>query len=167
MPAFNYRFDTAHGPLLGVLTPQGLATLYLYGAERTQEVPHHAHAPDLAPLARDIDAALARYFDGVEEHFSGIPLHLAGTDFQRRVWEGALRVPWGQTATYGELTTTLGLGRESARAVGAALGANPVCLLVPCHRFLGADGSLTGYAGGLAWKRRLLEIEGALLPMGQ
>lgn len=165
MPEFNYRFDTLHGPLLGVLEASGVARLFLYESSAAVTVPEHRVDTTFDSLARRLDTALARYFAGEAEDFAEIPLHLVGTDFQQRVWAGALTVPWGQTATYGELTAALGLARESARAVGAALGANPVCLLVPCHRFLGANGSLTGYAGGLAWKRRLLEIEGSLLPM--
>jgi len=166
MHAFNYRFDTPDGPIFGDLSDAGVRRLFLYGAEREDEFPALGEIPADVALARALDTALTRYFEGAPEDFAAIALLLEGTDFQRRVWDGALKVPWGQTATYGALTAALGLGRESARAVGAALGANPVCVLVPCHRFLVADGSLTGYAGGLAWKRRLLEIEGALLPMG-
>jgi methylated-DNA-[protein]-cysteine S-methyltransferase len=118
-------------------------------------------------LGRELAGALENYFAGAPETFARIPLEAAGTEFQQRVWTGARGVTWGRTATYGELTAQLGLAPTSARAVGAALGANPIHLLIPCHRFLGANGSLTGFAGGLPWKQALLEREGSLLPTGE
>ena len=166
MHTFNYRFDTKHGPIFGDFAEAGLRRLFLFDVERKHEYPDLAESIPEGAQAHALNETLARYFAGAPEDFAALTLSLVGTEFQRRVWDGALRLPWGKTETYGALTAALGLSRESARAVGAALGANPVCLLVPCHRFLGADGALTGYAGGLAWKRRLLEIEGSLLPMG-
>ena len=79
-----------------------------------------------------------------------------GTAFQRRVWDALLAIPYGETRTYGELAAAL---RSSPRAVGSAVGKNPISVIIPCHRVLGADGSLTGYAGGLDRKRALLELE--------
>lgn len=108
----------------------------------------------LLPLQRQ----LGDYFEGRRRCFD-LPLDLRGTPFQRRVWEEVGRIPWGHTATYGDLARRLG-APGSARAIGAAVGANPVLLLVPCHRVLGASGRLTGYAGGLDRKARLLRLEG-------
>lgn len=87
-----------------------------------------------------------------------VPLAPRGTAFQRRVWDALLAIPYGETRTYGELAAALG---SSARAVGSAVGKNPVSVIIPCHRVLGAGGSLTGYAGGLDRKRALLALERA------
>ncbi len=102
---------------------------------------------------------LSVYFSGREPDFTP-PLRLRGTAFQRAVWQELLTVPYGRTMSYGELARRL--GTASARAVGGAVGRNPVSLIVPCHRVLGADGRLTGYAGGLERKRYLLRLEGAI-----
>ncbi|CAN5473255.1 methylated-DNA--[protein]-cysteine S-methyltransferase [soil metagenome] len=103
---------------------------------------------------------LDRYFGGALTALSTIPWATAGTDFQRRVWAALVDIPAGQTTTYSRLAARI--GRPTAvRAMGAANGANPVGIVVPCHRVIGADGSLTGYGGGIARKRWLLAHEGA------
>jgi len=105
--------------------------------------------------------ALERYFRGEREAFADIVLDLEGyTPFRRSVWEAARQVPWGCVSTYSGLSVALGRGRNAARAVGLALGANPVPILVPCHRILTAQGTLGGFSGGLHWKRALLALEG-------
>jgi methylated-DNA-[protein]-cysteine S-methyltransferase len=103
---------------------------------------------------------LDAFFDGELAALDGIPLDLRGTSFQRAVWEALCKVPAGRTTTYAELARAAG-APTAVRAVGAANGANPVSLVVPCHRAIGTDGSLTGYAGGLDRKRWLLAHEGA------
>lgn len=116
-----------------------------------------------ATLTRDSSALdslrdqLEGYFRGSRQRFS-VPLDLRGTAFRRRVWEELQRIPFGVTLSYGELAARLGNPRLR-RAVGAANGANPVSILVPCHRVIGADGRLTGYAGGLGNKEALLSLE--------
>jgi methylated-DNA-[protein]-cysteine S-methyltransferase len=108
---------------------------------------------------------LGQYSAG-ERHEFDLTLAAQGSDFQRRVWAGLQRIPYGTTCSYGELAEAIGLDRRtSSRAVGLANGANPVSVVVPCHRVIGANGKLVGYAGGLEMKRRLLEHEGALAPM--
>jgi methylated-DNA-[protein]-cysteine S-methyltransferase len=109
-------------------------------------------------------AQLADYFAGRRLAFD-LPLDLAGTPFQRDVWRALLDIPYGQTTTYGELARTVrpAGGWQAARAVGAANGRNPVAVVVPCHRVVGADGTLTGYGGGLERKRFLLDLEAATL----
>jgi methylated-DNA-[protein]-cysteine S-methyltransferase len=102
-------------------------------------------------------AQLEAYFRGERRVFD-LPLALRGTPFQLRVWAELLRIPYGATISYGELARQLG-DPNLTRAVGAANGANPVSIIVPCHRVIGADGSLTGYGGGLEMKRRLLALE--------
>jgi methylated-DNA-[protein]-cysteine S-methyltransferase len=103
---------------------------------------------------------LGEYFAGGRRTFD-LPLHLDGTAEQRALWSLVARIPYGQTRTYGSLGAELGI---DARAVGALMGRNPVCIVVPCHRVVGAGGRLTGYAGGLERKRALLELEGAIRP---
>ena len=115
----------------------------------------------LAEAARQLEA----YFDGELVAFD-LPLELEGSEFQRRCWLALATIPYGQTVSYGEQARRLGLGPDAARAVGAANGRNPLPLVLPCHRVIGADGSLTGFGGGLPLKRFLLEHEGALLPLG-
>ena len=112
----------------------------------------------------DAAAQLAAYFGGDLIEFD-LPLDLDGTEFQQQCWLALATIPYGQTVSYGEQARRLGLGPDSARAVGAANGQNPVAIVLPCHRVIGADGSLTGYGGGLPVKRFLLEHEGALLPL--
>lgn len=102
---------------------------------------------------------LGEYFAGQRTTFD-LPLAPAGTEFQHQVWGELAQVPWGQTATYGEIAHRLGRTNAASRAVGLANGRNPIPVVIPCHRVIGANGTLTGYAGGLGRKRVLLELEG-------
>ena len=102
---------------------------------------------------------LCEYFAGSRREFD-LPLRPAGTEFQRRVWDVLATVPWGTTTTYGAIAARLGLPPGASRAVGAANGANPLPVVLPCHRVIGSDGTLTGYAGGLDRKALLLRLEG-------
>jgi methylated-DNA-[protein]-cysteine S-methyltransferase len=106
-----------------------------------------------------VQQQLGEYFTGERTEF-GLATTVAGEEFQRRVWELIDRIPYGQTTTYGEMAQELG-DPALAREVGAAVGRNPLSIVVPCHRVVGKDGRLTGYAGGLERKRFLLELEGA------
>ncbi len=121
----------------------------------------NAHEEKELPVFAQAAKWLDMYFSGSEPDFTP-PVRLRGTPFQTAVWEQLTRIPYGKTATYGELAKALErrLGRKTAaRAVGGAVARNPVSLIVPCHRVIGADGSLTGYAGGVDRKRVLLETE--------
>jgi methylated-DNA-[protein]-cysteine S-methyltransferase len=118
-----------------------------------------------APVLDEAARQLTAYFEGDLVTFD-LPLELHGTDFQRQCWLALATIPFGQTVSYGEQARRLGLGSDKARAVGAANGSNPLPIVLPCHRVIGADGSLTGFGGGLHVKRFLLEREGALLPLG-
>ncbi len=123
------------------------------------------HEPD-HPVLREAMAQLAQYFAGERRAFE-LPLDLsAGTAFQQRVWQALLRIAPGRTLSYGALGAAIGQS-AAVRAVGAAVGRNPLSVVVPCHRVRGADGSLTGYAGGLERKAALLALEGALPPAAQ
>jgi methylated-DNA-[protein]-cysteine S-methyltransferase len=117
----------------------------------------------LAPAAfEDVARALREYFAGERTSFEDIPVELHGSEFQRQVWRALVEVPYGETIGYGELARRVG-SPDRARAVGAANARNPVAVIVPCHRVIGADGSLTGYGGGLPNKRFLLDLEAGRL----
>jgi methylated-DNA-[protein]-cysteine S-methyltransferase len=149
--------DSPIGPLGLIASEAGLRALLLDG----RNVRAEGTSPVLVDAARQLDA----YFDGDLVTFD-LPLELHGTEFQRRCWLALGSIPYGQTVSYGEQARRLGLGHDAARAVGAANGRNPLPIVLPCHRVIGADGSLTGFGGGLPVKRFLLEHEGALLPLG-
>ena len=149
------------GPLTLVAAGRALAGVYM-DAQRhlpdtvAQAAPASQDGPDAAPLAAAA-RQLAEYFAGQRTEFD-LPLEMAGTDFQRRVWAALREIPYGETVSYGELAR--GIGKASAsRAVGLANGKNPFAVVVPCHRVVGSDGSLTGYGGGLDRKRFLLALE--------
>ena len=119
---------------------------------------------DENPLLLEAARQLRAYFAGQLRDFQ-LPLDIEGTDFQKRVWGQVAAIPYGETRSYLQISTALG-SPGAVRAVGAANGANPVPIVVPCHRVIGAHGKLVGYGGGLAMKKRLLELEGAMaLPL--
>ena len=130
--------------------------------------PHHWHLPDRAGFGAYRDSEPGDVFDEVRrqlgEYLAGerrdfdLPVEATGNAFQRRVWDRLEQIPYGSTVSYGELARELGDG-TTAQEVGAAVGRNPVSIIIPCHRVVGADGGLTGYAGGLRRKRALLDLE--------
>ncbi len=151
---------SAVGPLTIVAEDGKITGLYM-------DAQRHAPGPETFGLTADpadepfaaAAAQLRAYFSGELTQFD-LPLSPAGTQFQRRVWAGLLAIPYGETVTYGELARRLG-SPAASRAVGLANGKNPIAIVVPCHRVVGSDGSLTGYGGGLDRKRFLLALEGA------
>ena len=149
--------DSPIGPLGLVASDSALEGVFFDGGRVRPE----GSSPVLDEAARQLEA----YFTGELVAFD-LPLELRGTVFQRQCWLALETIPYGQTVSYGEQARRLGLGSDQARAVGAANGANPLPIVLPCHRVIGADGSLTGFGGGLHVKRFLLELEGALLPLG-
>ena len=154
------RIQTPLGPLTLAATERGLAGVWFDAqAHHPGELaaPTDAAQRWLAQAAREFEA----YFAGRQRRFS-VPLDAQGTDFQRDVWRALSGIPWGSLQTYGDIARALGRV-QAARAVGAAVGRNPISVIVPCHRVVGRDGSLTGYAGGLSRKEALLELEGALV----
>ncbi len=122
-------------------------------------VPEHP-CPVLTGAARQ----LAEYFAGRRQVFE-VPLAAAGTPFQQRVWAALRTIPYGQTRSYGQVAAAIG-SPKACRAVGMANNRNPIMIIVPCHRVIGADGSLVGYAGGVHIKEYLLRLEGVLPPKG-
>jgi len=151
-------FESPHGRMLLVATEEGISGVYF---NRQKYFPakdrRWQRAPDHAPL-KQARRELAEYFAGKRRRFE-VALDPEGTPYQRSVWKAISRVGFGKTMTYGMLAAKAGRP-GSARAAGAATGRNPIGIIVPCHRIMGADGSLTGYAGGLARKRALLALEG-------
>ena len=152
--------STELGELTLVRDADGMRGLYF---------PHHWYRPDPAtfgPLRADgfdtVIGQVTEYLTGTRREFD-LPLHPRGDAFQLRVWDLVGQIPYGDTVTYGALAARLG-GDVTAQQVGAAVGRNPLCILVPCHRVVGAAGKLTGYAGGLARKRHLLDLEQTGLP---
>ncbi|MFB7370443.1 methylated-DNA--[protein]-cysteine S-methyltransferase [Streptomyces sp. NPDC056222] len=117
------------------------------------------HAPE---AFEEIAAQLGEYFAGRRDRFD-IPFAESGTDFQRRVWRALEEIPYGSTVSYGDIARQVGSSGAGVRAVGTAIGRNPLLVVRPCHRVIGADGSLRGYAAGLERKERLLGLEGALV----
>jgi methylated-DNA-[protein]-cysteine S-methyltransferase len=144
------------GTLIAARDDVGLTALLLPGASAPAGA---EHVPEGDPSFADVRTQLDEYFAGTRTVFD-LPLHPTGSAFQLRVWEALCDIRYGETASYGEVATML--GKPGAfRAVGAANGRNPIAIIVPCHRVIGANGSLVGYGGGLAAKRWLLGHEGA------
>ena len=151
----------------GLTTRLGMVTVVREGAALTGlYFPRHWPRPDRTTFGprtdegfEDVTRQLGEYLDGDRRLFE-LPVKIEGTDFDRRVWGLVADVPYGETTTYGDLARGLGPGTDP-RDVGAAIGRNPLCIVIPCHRVIGSTGKLTGYAGGLGRKRTLLEIEHA------
>ncbi|MGW0710170.1 methylated-DNA--[protein]-cysteine S-methyltransferase [Streptomyces sp. NPDC002643] len=152
--------DSPVGELLLTADAAGALTSLSVPGQRGGRVPLAGWRRDAGPF-REAEAQLAAYFAGELKEFR-LELSADGTDFRRRVWDALDDVPYGATTTYGAIAARIGASRAAVRAVGGAIGANPLLIVRPCHRVIGADGSLTGYAGGLDRKRRLLGLEGVL-----
>jgi methylated-DNA-[protein]-cysteine S-methyltransferase len=156
------QFTSAMGTVILAATDHGLCGMWFDGQRHQPVVQQWPDAAGHAVL-REATAQLHDFFSGKRSSFD-LPLDLqGGTAFQQSVWRGLLAIPCGETMTYGALGRFIG-HPEAVRAVGAAVGRNPISVIVPCHRVIGSDGSLTGYAGGLDRKAALLTLEGA--PLG-
>lgn len=165
---YTAQYTSPLGDILLACDAAGLTGLWFLGAKYYARGLNPAHTEQKTPVLTAAQNWLDLYFAGQIPDFTP-PLHLIGTPFQRAVWSLLCRIPYGQTVTYGELARQLaeqqGSAHMSAQAVGGAVGRNKVSLIVPCHRVVGADGSLTGYAGGIEKKAALLHLEGARLPL--
>lgn len=152
-------FDSPIGPLTAVENDAGLAAVYM-AVHKRRPAPGtfgSAVVRSASPVLSAVAEQLGEYFAGERREFS-VPLAPAGTEFQQRVWAALRQIPYGGLRTYGELAAMLG-HPSMAQAVGAANGRNPISIIVPCHRVVGADGALVGYAGGVERKQFLLELE--------
>lgn len=159
-PAFGDLIDTPLGSLIALVDEQGALLRLDFPAEDQPLTIWHGYAwqrdtASVAPVARQID----EYFAGQRRVFD-LPLAPRGSTYQHLAWRYLREVPYGVTLTYAQLGERLLPHKTSARAIGRANALNPISIIVPCHRIIGADGSLTGYAGGLARKQALLELEG-------
>ncbi|OPX05568.1 methylated-DNA--[protein]-cysteine S-methyltransferase [Mycobacterium sp. AT1] len=155
LPTWHTVIESALGDLTLVRDADGLCGLYF---------PHHWYRPDPATFGprrdlgfREATQELAEYLDGARRRFD-LPVILRGNPFQMAVWGLIAQIPYGATTSYGDVATQLG-GGITAQQVGAAVGRNPLSIVVPCHRVVGRGGKLTGYAGGVGRKRHLLDLE--------
>lgn len=149
---YTYFYDYSIGRI-GITEKDGKITnVYI----TNKELPRDMQLTE-TPLLKEAARQLESYFAGELKEFS-LPLEPSGTDFMRQVWSALCEIPFGKTATYGEIAQRIGRPK-AARAVGLANNRNPIPIFIPCHRVIGADGSLTGYAGGLDMKKKLLDLE--------
>jgi methylated-DNA-[protein]-cysteine S-methyltransferase len=169
MTLYTTTVDSPCGPLLCVVDEAGAVVRIEFAKGReSQRITDRLRdegidvVEDPARTA-EVRRQLAEYFAGERQEFD-LTLAPEGTPFERTVWEALRTIPFGETRSYGEIASAIGRP-GAARAVGRANGANPIPIVVPCHRVIGADGSLTGFGGGLEAKSRLLEIEGLRLPL--
>jgi methylated-DNA-[protein]-cysteine S-methyltransferase len=161
--AMNYVYRTISSPvgeLKLIASNHGLAGI-LWENDKLARVPHlnSAIATDTHPVLSETEKQLNEYFAGTRKKFT-VPLDFTGTDFNKKVWQALLTIPYGETRTYGQIAKQIG-DASLARAVGAANGKNPISIIAPCHRVIGANGKLTGFAGGLKTKAYLLNLEAA------
>jgi methylated-DNA-[protein]-cysteine S-methyltransferase len=154
-------FDSPLGELLALGDGRALHGLYMQEGRTATSVRRDWERSD-EPFA-DVRAQLSEYFAGARTAFD-VPLEMAGSPFQLDVWRALRDIPYGETTSYGEIAKRVG-PHADPRAVGQANGANPIAVIVPCHRVIGADGSLTGYGGGLERKRFLLDLETGVLSL--
>lgn len=159
---YTSRYRSPLGEMLLAADETGVTGLWFAGQKYFARHLDEEHAEKEIPLFATVKRWLDVYFSGREPDFT-VPLHFTGTAFQNEVWQILCTIPYGQTTTYGEIAKQLaarrGVPHMSAQAVGGAVGHNKISILVPCHRVVGAGGSLTGYAGGLERKRCLLALE--------
>ena len=163
---YTHRYRSPLGEILLAADDVGLTGLWFTEGQRYMGLGLSATAVERdLPVFSDAERWLDVYFSGKAPGFTP-ELHLVGSAFRNRVGEIMLEIPYGKTTTYGGIALRIanerGIGQMSSRAVGGAVGRNPISLIIPCHRVIGSDGSLTGYGGGLERKAALLKLEGAL-----
>jgi methylated-DNA-[protein]-cysteine S-methyltransferase len=153
------RFATPLGEMIAIENDERLTNLDFTNSKYAPQACDDWREDPRSPLLRRCAREVADYFAGERRRFD-LPLAPGGTPFQQRVWKEIARVPWGQRISYAQLAVRCG-APGAARAAGAATGRNPIAIVVPCHRIVGSDGALTGYAGGVDRKARLLALESA------
>lgn len=160
---YTGRYDSPLGGILMAADEEGLTGLWFEGQKYFALYLDEEHEEKEISLFGDVRRWLDIYFSGREPDFE-LPLHFIGTDFQKEVWRILCGIPYGETTTYGAIAKMIaekrGTGTMSAQAVGGAVGHNEISIIVPCHRVVGTNGSLTGYAGGIDKKVSLLTLEG-------
>lgn len=162
---YTSRYESPLGGILLAADEVGLTGLWFEGQKYFALYLHEQHEEKNLPVLEQAKTWLDIYFSGKEPDVQ-LPLHFTGTVFQNEVWEILYSIPYGKTMTYGEIARLLarkrGVSRMSAQAVGGAVAHNEISIIVPCHRVVGSNGSLTGYAGGIDRKIELLKLEGGL-----
>ena len=162
---FIYHYSSPLGGILLAGNQNALTGLWFEDQKYFADTLSHPFEEQLLPVFEQTILWLDQYFSGKAPLFTP-PLAPKGTPFRRSVWDVLLTIPFGQTTTYGKIAAVIasqrGLRHMSARTVGGAVGHNPISLIIPCHRVIGVNGSLTGYAGGLERKEKLLKLEGIL-----
>lgn len=159
MTAFYAYYESPLGQILLTATRTALTGLHFVGEKYYPGIAYHWQRDTAVTAINSAITQLNEYFSGKRKSFD-LPLAPEGTEFQCQVWNALTKLRFGETATYAQLAQRIG-NPKALRAVGAANGRNPISIIVPCHRVIGADGSLTGYAGGLARKEALLRLESA------
>lgn len=161
---YTSHYESPIGGILLAADRVGLTGLWFDGEKYYAKRLDPEHEEKDLPVFEDVKRWLTIYFSGREPDFTP-PLHITGSPFQLAVWEVLRKIPYGKTATYGEIAKIIakqqGLPRMSAQAVGGAVGHNEISIIIPCHRVVGTNGSLTGYAGGIDKKIKLLSLEKA------
>ncbi len=150
-------FDSPIGTLIAIANDQGIAALHMLGGKHGPAATDFGTRDPQAAQLRTLQMQMAEYFAGERIQFD-LPLAAAGTAFQQQVWQALCKIPYGQTRSYGEQALAID-NAKAVRAVGAANGRNPIAIIVPCHRVVGSNGTLTGFGGGLDKKAFLLELE--------
>ena len=160
---FFYSEEKISGIIIAVLvSSKGIKKIFLNPSKEANEFSSATKLQNDDPYLFGIFNQLKEYFACTRKKFE-LPLDIDGTDFQKKVWDELKKIPYGKTISYKTLAENLG-DVKSIRAVGKANGQNPIAIIIPCHRVIGSDGKLTGYAGGLKIKQKLLHLEGALNP---
>lgn len=161
---YTHHYDSPLGSITLASSGEALTGLWFDGQKYFLDCLSDEHEEKALPVFEQTDRWLDIYFSGRAPDFTP-PLNMKATEFRKAVWEIMLSIPFGQTMTYGEIAARLakqkGIEKMSAQAVGGAVGHNSISLIIPCHRVVGTNGSLTGYAGGIDKKVKLLEMEGA------
>ena len=156
----NYVYKIMHSPVgdLKLVARDNRLTAILWENDKPERVKlGPMTAADGEPVLLETERQLTEYFAGQRDHFE-LEMDFSGTDFQRKVWEALLAIPQGETRSYRDIAVQLG-NAKATRAVGAAIGRNPISIVAPCHRVIGTSGALTGFAGGLGTKAQLLKFE--------
>ena len=158
------EMDSPIGPVLLVSSEKGLVRVALPSESETDRITRiKAEFPDacfIEDVGKNQEAVrqIGEYFSGIRTSFT-LPLDLRGTNFQKKVWNAMLKVPFGRTRSYGQIARDIG-NPKACRAVGGSCGKNNIAIVIPCHRIIGSDGSMTGFGGGVPLKKKLLDLEG-------
>lgn len=158
-------YDSSIGKLSIVSDDESIVGLWIEGQKYYMSIlKREKYEEQETKVIKTTKQWLDRYFNGEKPHIEDIPLKLVGSDFRKQVWKILLKIPYGETITYGDIAKEIAkqnhIKSMSAQAVGGAVGHNPISIIVPCHRVVGGNGSLTGYAGGIDKKIELLKLEG-------